>query len=176
LTAEEKQRSHDAVYANGNLKPFERCRVVDRIWAGRNPLTALDVEELASDGITHILDLREPQEWTPPKYGAEALIAAGECGIVRKSVPIRDTSAPTPENFDDVHAFLTAVLADQKAQVYIHCRAGIERTGAILIAYLARSRDIAFEDAYRLAREGRPAINLLSNQTAATQRWLNAQS
>jgi protein-tyrosine phosphatase len=170
-----KKRAQDAVYATPYLPDFEYCRVVDRIWAGRNPLTAVDMAKLAGEGVTHILDLREPSEWTPPKYGMDALTAAEERGIVRKSLPVRDTGDPTSADFDAAHAFLTEALADENAQVFVHCRAGMQRTGAILVAHIARAQNLPFDDAYRLVRAGRPKIELLLNQNTATRRWLNAQ-
>jgi len=44
---------------------FESDWITTRVKAGRNPLTARGVESLVNDRITHVLDLREPHEWSP---------------------------------------------------------------------------------------------------------------
>lgn len=54
---EEQKRWHEELYARPGMLPFEWNWIDQRIAAGRHPLTAVDVAELAQAGITHILDL-----------------------------------------------------------------------------------------------------------------------
>jgi protein-tyrosine phosphatase len=169
----EKRERHDAVYTR--VKPFEYSRITERILAGRNPLTHRDIDQLAQQGVTHILDLRQPREWMPPNFGEDALTAAEECGIVRLSLPVRDVTPPTPEDYDAAHIFLSDTLARENTQVYIHCRAGMERTAGILLAYLAHSEGISYDSAYEKARAARPVLQPTWEQEQATRVWLNAQ-
>jgi hypothetical protein len=76
--ADEKlQADHDRIYARYGLPAFEGTWVTDRILAGRNCLSALDLQRLVRDRrITYVLDLREPEEWRMPMLGQDAVDAS----------------------------------------------------------------------------------------------------
>lgn len=169
-------RRHHEVYATPRLKPFNCDIVCDRITAGRNPLTARDVELLAARGITHILDLREPQEWIEAPFGAEAIEQIEQGGLTRLNVPITDVEAPSPESLDAACRFIDEVVEDKSAHIYIHCRAGIERTGAVLVAYYARRHDVSYDESLAKLRAGRALLKPLSHQAQAARQWLNSGS
>lgn len=154
------------------IKPFEYSRIAPDLLAGRNPLTAADVTQLAAEGVTHILDLREPFEWLPPRLGLEALTEIERRGLTRCSIPITDGGAPGGEDFDRCVAFLTATFSNTQAQVYVHCRAGMERTAAILIAWYARQECVSYEMALQKLQMQRPILAPLPEQEQATRRWL----
>jgi len=164
-------RTHRAVYATPHL-PKLNCNWIDHgLLAGRNPLTALDAEWLVARGVTHVLDLREPAEWAPPRFGQDALDAlAGR--IDRRHIPVVDMGPPTPAQFDEAVAFLTETLGEPDALVYVHCRAGAERTAAILVAFHARRNRMGYDEALRDLQSRRPLLCPLPNQEAATRRWL----
>jgi atypical dual specificity phosphatase len=90
---------------------------------------AADLAELRERGITALLSLTE----TPLPTGA--LEAAGITGY---HVPIPDTTAPTPEQFEQALAFIDRELALGR-RVAVHCLVGEGRTGTILAAYLIRT-------------------------------------
>lgn len=164
-------RAHRAVYATPHL-PKLNCNWIDHgLLAGRNPLTALDAGWLVARGVTHVLDLREPGEWAPPRFGQEALDAlAGR--VHRRHIPVVDMGPPTPAQFEEAVAFLTETLREPDALVYVHCRAGAARTAAILIAFHARRHDLGHDAALRDLQSRRPLLNPLPHQEAATRRWL----
>jgi ADP-ribosyl-[dinitrogen reductase] hydrolase len=165
-------RRHRQVYSKRGLPALNFNWVTERILAGRQLLTARDIEKLAKRGITHILDLREPLEWAPPYYGIEALEEIDRLGLHRLHLPIRDQSAPTIEDLTLADQFLEAALADANNRVYVHCRAGMERTAAILIAYHARQNSISYETALDQLREGRPSLEPLPDQERIVRAWL----
>lgn len=164
-------RAHRAVYATPHLPPMN-CNWIDHgLLAGRNPLTALDVEWLLARGVTHVLDLREPWEWALPRFGQEALDAlAGR--VLRRHIPVVDMGPPTPDQFDEAVAFLEETLQDPANVVYVHCRAGAERTAAILVAFHAHRHGLGYDAALQELRRRRPLLNPLPVQEAATRRWL----
>jgi protein-tyrosine phosphatase len=142
------------------------------MFAGRNPLTSYDVDVLAAQGITHILDLRHPVEWEPPRFGAEAVADIERRGLHRLNVPIRDVSEPTMADLDTACQFLEEALEDSNSRVYVHCRAGVERTAAILVAYYARHYGVSYEDALSRLCEGRDCLCPTWEQRDVVLRWL----
>jgi protein-tyrosine phosphatase len=151
---------------------FENDWITDRLKAGRNPLTADDVRSLAEDGITHVLDLREPHEWEPPRLGQEALDEMAARGLERLHLPIEDVSPPTLETLDTAVAFIDDALMNPAARVYVHCRAGMERTACVLVAWHARAHGVDYDTALAALRRGRPVLSPLPDQTAVTREWI----
>jgi ADP-ribosylglycohydrolase/protein-tyrosine phosphatase len=168
-------RRHTQVYSTKGLPAFNYDWVTDQIMAGRNSLTCRDVEILSALGITHILDLREPQEWASPKFGADAVEEIERCGLQRLNLTVRDMREPTVEALDTACQFLDDALKKEENRVYVHCRAGMERTAAILIAYYARHHGVSYDEALSRLREGRPIFAPLPDQEQAVRQWLKTR-
>jgi protein tyrosine phosphatase (PTP) superfamily phosphohydrolase (DUF442 family) len=99
--------------------------VVDgQVWRGGAPSQA-DYRALAAAGVTTVVDLRAEHGLRIP----DDLLA--ELGITRVAIPIRDGQTPTT---DQVATFLDAVDASE-GPVYLHCGAGVGRTGTMAAAY-----------------------------------------
>ena len=166
-------RCHHQTYARPEVKPLNFDWVTERIMAGRNPLTTWDVEWLSAQGITHFLDLREPDEWAAPNVGAPAVEAIERLALGRVNVPMPDTQNPTPQTLERAYQWLHQVLQDDDNRFYVHCRAGVERTAAVLIAFTARQDGVSYEDALARLREGRPRLRPLWGQEHAVREWLD---
>ena len=161
---------HQLTYATPNLPGFEYWRVSNQIVAGRNPLTHKDVEALIDDGVTTILDLRQPQEWErEDKYGAEAVAAIASSPLERHNIPIKDASAPASDQLDQAWQILGQLPDNQTA--YIHCRAGQERTAAILCAVVGRQRGAPY-DRVLASIQDRGPFQPLEGQVRAVESWL----
>lgn len=165
-------RRHLEIYSRADLPGFEFRAVAERIHSGRNPLSARDIEVLVAGGVTHILDLRESKEWLPPRFGLDALAAVEQHSIRRLNLPFRDARAPRPEDLDAACSFLDAALEQEGAAVYVHCRAGRERTAAVLVAWLARRNGFSYEDALAALRANHPGLKPLDEQENAVRKWL----
>lgn len=126
------------------LPKFDYSRLQRGLWAGRNPLFRKDVEELACIGVKRILDLRKPKEWTDPWFGHEALDALEAYGIRRMHLAIEDMGTPDAETLTRAVAVIQAAL-EAGEPIYVHCRAGIERTAAVLVAWRASTRRERYE-------------------------------
>lgn len=163
--------AHRTVYNSPFLPPFECNMITPRLLAGRNPLTERDVEWLEDMGVTHVLDLREEAEWRSPWFGAEAVRRLGDR---RRSLPITDMTAPSPEVLDEAFRYLTEVLTLPDSMVYVHCRAGMQRTASILTAFWARSHGLSYDEALAALRERRPVFDPLPSQEQAVRRWLSS--
>ncbi|MCU0268607.1 MAG: tyrosine-protein phosphatase [Acidimicrobiales bacterium] len=114
-------------------------RVVDeRVLAGSAP-TAEGYRWLAARGVTTVVDLRAEH-----RPGAVDGLPV-ELGLRRVHLPVRDGQTPT---YEQVRAFL-ATVRDAAGPVYVHCGAGVGRTGAMTAAYLSATGPRSRCDAVR---------------------------
>jgi ADP-ribosyl-[dinitrogen reductase] hydrolase len=168
-------RRHFETYATPGLPAFEYSKISENILAGRNPLTARDIREMQNMGVTRILDLREPREWTEREFGAEALETLEKQGaenpIQRTHLIVSDMGAPSPETFSAACKLIDETEKDG-GKIYIHCRAGMERTAAILIAHHAKTNGVSYEDSLEVLLRARSILKPLRNQEEATRAWL----
>ena len=97
-----------------------------KLWRGGAP-SSDDYRALAAAGVTTIVDLRAEQG-LPDR---SELLA--ELGVERGAIPIRDGQTPTAEQ---VQRFVQAVDGSE-GTVYLHCGAGVGRTGTLAAVYQA---------------------------------------
>jgi protein-tyrosine phosphatase len=104
----------------------DKLRAVDDVvWRGANPSEA-GYQSLAGAGVTVVVDLRAEDDAAEDDASIEAL------GMRVVHVPIRDGQTPSSA---DVDRFL-AIVRDSGGTVFVHCGAGVGRTGAMAAAYL----------------------------------------
>jgi len=99
--------------------------VDDKVIRGAAP-TADGLRDLAAAGVTDVIDLRAEVD----RSGHAELLA--ELGIERHHLPIRDGQLPTEAQA----AELLAIIAEAPGKVFLHCGAGVGRTGAMTAWYL----------------------------------------
>jgi protein tyrosine phosphatase (PTP) superfamily phosphohydrolase (DUF442 family) len=120
------QRFDGGVTKLAGVKNFEQ---VDRkVWRGAAP-TAIGYRSLADRGVTTIVDLRAEQNI------ADSHAEARDLGLKVVHIAIRDGQTPTER---DVNRFLAAVRSSDGA-VFVHCGAGVGRTGTMAAAYTVDS-------------------------------------
>lgn len=112
--------------------------VDDKVWRGSRP-TMEGYRSLIKRGVGTIVDLRAESGLERPTR----LLAKRDVDLVR--IPIRDGQVPTDAQ---VERFLDAVRATD-GKVYVHCMAGVGRTGAMVGAYLVELKDASSMDALR---------------------------
>jgi Cyclin-dependent kinase inhibitor 3 (CDKN3) len=95
-----------------------------RLAAGPYPR---DAAELRAAGIAAFVDLTEAGEL--PAYPVE--------GVEHRRAPIHDSGTPSVGEMEAILGVLDELLAGGRT-VYLHCRGGIGRTGAVLGCYLVR--------------------------------------
>jgi ADP-ribosyl-[dinitrogen reductase] hydrolase len=163
---------HRLVY-DRPLPEFQTRELDGGLLYGRNPLTAKDVELLSAAGVNTVLDLREDHEWTRPnRYGREAIAASDWCGIKRESVAIVDGDAPSVDQLDLTWRVLSEGLAE--GSVYVHCRAGIERTGAVIVAYQARRDGLSLDETLERLNQSNAQLYPLPHQVQVVRQWLES--
>jgi ADP-ribosylglycohydrolase len=135
-------------------KPFPNCYwvVPGRLMAGEYPLTddveasAVRLQDLLLAGVTRFINLTAPLEL--PEYLGYLPLNFGGKAVSMERYAIKDHA--TPEQPESMTVILDRIEAALSAgeMVYVHCRAGIGRTGTVAGCYLARqglSGDAALE-------------------------------
>jgi tyrosine-protein phosphatase SIW14 len=116
-------------------------RVDDRLFRGAQP-TEAGLKSLWDAGVRTVINLRDDND-----IGYDERTAAEALGMKWINIPIQDGSFFTqsrriPE--EAIRAFFDAVDSSAPGPIFVHCRRGTDRTGAI----------VAF---YRIARQGWPS-------------------
>lgn len=96
----------------------------ERLWRGAAP-TLEGYRQLAAAGIRTVIDLR-----AEPVAGGDRAVTGTGLRVVH--IPLPDGHAPTLEQ---ARRFVTAV-GDSPGPAYVHCAAGIGRTGSMCAVHL----------------------------------------
>ena len=120
------QRNAGAPSVQLPIKNF--AQVDNALWRGAAP-TAAGYEALAANGVTTVIDLRAEDDI----HVDDALL--NRLGINRVHLPMRDGQSPTEAQVD---RFLSAVEGSG-GRAFVHCGAGVGRTGTMSAAYLVKT-------------------------------------
>ncbi len=140
-----------------------------QLLAGEYPLTrddeesAVRLQNLLLAGMTCFINLTEPDEL--PRYEGRLPIRFGGKSILHQRFAITDHGVPADmQQMTDILDAIDAALSSG-AGVYVHCRAGIGRTGTVVGCHLVRQ-------GYNAA-QALEALNALWQGNARAGQWLH---
>ncbi|MET9733679.1 dual specificity protein phosphatase family protein [Streptomyces sp. NPDC006458] len=108
------------------------------LWRGAAP-SPEGYRGLAATGVTTVVDLRAED------LSAAQVASPEKAGLELVRMPIRDGQTPTQAQ---VREFLD-IVSSTSGKVYVHCGAGVGRTGAMAAAYLVQSGEASASTAVK---------------------------
>jgi protein-tyrosine phosphatase len=151
---------------------FERfgyAEVADNLLIGAYPLDAEDVAALAGAGVTAIFNLVEDAEYGEGEREVvvEALAASG---IREQRMSFVDYGALLPGQLEQaVDAMLAWLEAGER--VYLHCRAGWQRSAAVAAGVVALRDEVDLAEALERIAARKPSADPLPHQRHDLANW-----
>ena len=148
---------------------YGRAEVADGLVSGSLPADAQDVAALARDGVTCVLNLCEDIEY---EEGARAAVEAAlrDAGIRERRVELVDYGGLMPGAIE-LAATSVAAWLDEGERVYVHCRAGWQRSATVAAAALALRDGIEPDEALAQIKRRKPSSEPLPHQLQDLRRW-----
>jgi len=136
---------------------------------GAYPQDAEDVAAIAETGVTRIFNLVQDVEYEPGARDA-CVTALAESGIEERRVALVDFGSLTTEQIEGAALAVLAWL-EQGERVYVHCRAGWQRSATVVAAIVTLREGVEPWVALDILRERKPTANPLSHQREDLFRW-----
>lgn len=159
---------------SGWFRSYGFADVVDGLLIGAYPLDEDDVSMLEWMGVERILNLVEDAEYRPgdrEQVGA-ALMAAG---IEEDRLSLTDYGGLPPEALEEAVRRVLGWLHDGK-RVYLHCRAGWQRSAAVAAGVVAVRDGVDVEEALALVQARKPSADPLPHQREDLRQWWDGRS
>lgn len=127
--------------------------VLDWVWLG-SWRDAEDPAALERNGITHVLNVAKE---VPSQDERDAMARAN---VVSYQIPLVDAhSEDIVRHFETAFTFIEEARA-ARGRVLVHCRRGISRSPAIVVAYIMRYMHKDYHTALAFVKERRPCVSL----------------
>jgi atypical dual specificity phosphatase len=148
---------------------FGFAEVADDLLIGAYPQDAGDVAALREAGVTRVLNLVQDLEYE--RGGRDAcVLALADAGIAEQRIEIVDYGNLRPDHIE--LATQTALgWLDEGERVYVHCRAGMQRSATVAAAVVMLRDDVALPDALESIRARKPSAQPLAHQRQDLARW-----
>jgi protein-tyrosine phosphatase len=151
---------------------FERfgfACVGERLLIGAYPTDAGDVELIARNDVDALFNLCEDREY---QDGEREVVerALRAHGLEERRLPLVDYGGLDVDQLDRAVGEVEAWLEDGRT-VYLHCRAGWQRSATVAAGVVARREGLGIDDALRAVRHRKPTAEPLPHQCADLVRW-----
>lgn len=140
---------------------------------GALPLDESDVRRLAALGVTRVLNLVEDDEYPRGARGKVEHALTDE-GILEVRMGTEDYGALAPELLEQATAQVDSWLGDGEV-VYLHCRAGWQRSAAVAAGAIAIRDGINPEQALLKIHALKVTADPLPHQREDLQRWFDTR-
>lgn len=152
---------------------YGRGEVAPGLVTGAHPRDAADVAQLRVEGVTHVVNLCRDDEYP---WGARAAVetAYAAAGMTEHRLGSVDYGNLAPELID---AGVVAVgeSLDAGGRVYLHCRAGWQRSATVAAAVIALREGLPLPLALMALRQRKPTAEPLDHQRDDLMRWWQAR-
>jgi protein-tyrosine phosphatase len=153
---------------------FGFAEVGDHLLVGAYPLDAQDIARVAGSGVDVVYNLVEDEEYSEGQRDAvtKALEAAG---VQERRLPLVDYGGLAQAELDRA---VNEVVEDLEAgrRVYLHCRAGWQRSATVAAGVIALREGIGIEDALGELRLRKPSAEPLHHQRQDLLAWWEARN
>jgi protein-tyrosine phosphatase len=153
---------------------FSYAEVADDLLMGAYPQDADDVAELAGEGVTRVFNLVSDIEYEEEGARDATAAALEAAGIEEERLELVDYGGLLPGQIELGVRTVTAWL-EEGERVYVHCRAGWQRSAAIAAAVVAVHDDVELDEALNRIRQRKPTANPLPHQRDDLVRWWSAR-
>ncbi len=154
---------------SGWFHSYALADVRDDLLVGSYPLDAADVHTLVRLGVQRILNLAQDGEY--PKGQREVVASAlAETEIEEVRIALEDHGGLPPEAIEDAVQTVAGWL-DAGERVYVHCRAGWQRSPAIAAGVVAVLDSVDIDTALDRVRIRKPSARPLPHQHDDLLRW-----
>jgi atypical dual specificity phosphatase len=151
---------------------FERfgfAEVADGLLVGAYPVDAADIAALSQSGVEVLVNLCEDAEYETGDRDA-LLRALAAAGIEEHRLPLPDYgNLPQPLIARAVADVMDELEAGRR--VYLHCRAGWQRSAAIAAGVVAVRDAVGIEEALEVVRSRKPTAEPLDHQRSDLLAW-----
>lgn len=152
------------------FRTYGFAEILPELMVGALPRDAEDVSMLEWLGIERVLNLVEDREYAEGERAAvEAAYTAS--GIDEYRLEFTDFGNVGGEALGAAVEAVAQWLS-AGATVYVHCRAGWQRSAVVAAGVLAVTRELSAEDALAFVRARKPSADPLPHQRADLERWL----
>ena len=155
---------------SGWFEHFGFAEIGDDLLMGAYPQDADDVAALREAGVTAVFNLVQDAEYER-EGGRDACVAAlAEHGIEERRVELVDYGSLDTAQIEDAAQAVLAWL-EQGERVYVHCRAGWQRSATVVAAIVTLREGVPPWVALDILRDRKPTANPLSHQREDLFRW-----
>jgi predicted protein tyrosine phosphatase len=151
------------------FRTYGYAGVYGHLIVGAVPLDSSDVDKLTALHVSRVLNLVHDAEY---KRGERRKVerALAEAAIEEERLPTEDYGNLRPEVLDDATAQVNAWL-DEGQVVYLHCRAGWQRSAAVASATIALREGIEIDAALQRVQALKPNADPLPHQREDLAAW-----
>jgi predicted protein tyrosine phosphatase len=140
---------------------------------GAYPLDDEDVGMLAHLGIDRILNLVQDEEYRPGEREVVQM-ALDQAGIDETRLDLTDFGELPSQQLESAVQLVNGWL-DARHRVYMHCRAGWQRSAAIAAGVVAIREERGIEEALEVVQIRKPSADPLPHQREDLFAWWNGR-